>query len=425
MNYSTNIVSFFKQELPVNQPLSLRQGQIIFGKINKIFPNQMAEVQIGQQKLLAELSIPLSVDSNYWFQVQKGDKKPQLKVLTTMKTAANTQQNQIESLLEQLSLPKTTETRAVIASFVHNKLPLTSEILEQAASWLKNSKELKQDIEIIKQMADKELPFTKEVFASLSAVQSGKSFPKLLELLQDELTVHSVKNAPLMELLATVNGREPLNLEDSREIKNFLSQILRNLGFSYEAELAGHLTSNTEIKEDVQQLKPLLLDLLKADISPSIKEAAQQLVDKITGLQLLSQEVGPVTQLVMQLPFSFREHEMEASLQFTGRKTKDGKIDSDFCRILFYLDLQHIKETAIDMKIQNRVMNVTIMNNQPLLFKLVEMFTKELKEKMQEANYTLLSIACKPFGDKNQDGKSSHAAYQLGYSSYKGVDIKI
>ncbi|GKU82455.1 hypothetical protein [Niallia sp. NCCP-28] len=425
MNYFANISSFFKQELPINQPLSLRQGQIIFGKINKIFPNQMAEVQIGQNKLLAELSIPLSVDSNYWFQVQKGEKKPQLKVLTSIKTTASAQQNQTEALLEQLSLPKTTESRAVIASFVHNKLPLTSEILEQAASWLKNSKELKQDIAIIKEMADKELPFTKEVFISLSAVQSGKSFPKLLELLQNELTAHSVKNNPLTELLAAINGKEFLDLEDGREIKNFLSQVLRNLGFSYEAELAGHLISNKEIKEGVQQLKPLLLDLLKADISSSIKEPAQQLVDKITGLQLLSQEAGPVTQMIMQFPFSFEGHAVEASLQFTGRKTKDGKIDSDFCRILFYLDLLHIKETAIDMQIQNRVMNVTVMNDQPFLGEIVQMFAKGLKEKMQEANYTLLSIVCKPFSDKKENEKRPFAGYQLGYSSYKGVDIKI
>lgn len=424
MDYSTSSISFFKQEFPVNQSLSLRQGQIIFGKINKIFPNQMAEVQIGQQKLLAELSIPLSVDSNYWFQVQKGDKKPQLKVLTSMKTTANAQQNQTEFLLEQLSLPNTTENRAVIASFVHNKLPLTSEILEQAAKWLENSKELKKDIDIIKQMADKELPFTKEVFMSLAAVQSGEPFPKLFGLLQDELTAHAIKNDPLMELLASFNGKELINLEDSREIKEFLSRIIRNLGFAYEAELVERLSSDNETKSDIQQLKPLLLHLLKTDISPSIKGVAQQLVDKITGMQLLSQEIGPVTQMIMQLPFSFGGHTTEATLQFTGRKTKSGKIDSDFCRILFYVDLQHLKETAIDMQIQNRIMNITIKNDQPFVAELVEGFTKELKDKMHGANYTLLSLAAKPFADKQQDRKDSSSTY-LGHLAYKGVDIKI
>lgn len=424
MDYSTSSISFFKQEFPVNQSLSLRQGQIIFGKINKIFPNQMAEVQIGQQKLLAELSIPLSVDSNYWFQVQKGDKKPQLKVLTSMKTTANAQQNQTEFLLEQLSLPNTTENRAVIASFVHNKLPLTSEILEQAAKWLENSKELKKDIDIIKQMADKELPFTKEVFTSLAAVQSGNSFPKLLRLLQEELTVHAIKNDSLMGLLKDVNGDDAYQLEDGREINKLLRETIRSLGFSYEAELVEHLSKETAIKGDTQQLKPMLLQLLKKDIPSSIKEAANQLVDKITGMQLLSQEIGPVTQMIMQLPFSFGGHTTEATLQFTGRKTKSGKIDSDFCRILFYVDLQHLKETAIDMQIQNRIMNITIKNDQPFVAELVEGFTKELKDKMHGANYTLLSLAAKPFADKQQDRKDSSSTY-LGHLAYKGVDIKI
>jgi len=423
MHYSTNMVSLFKQELPMQQSLHLREGQIIFGKINKIFPNQMAEVQIGQQKLLAELSIPLAVDSNYWFQVQKGEIKPQLKVLTAIKTA-NAHKNQTESLLEQLSLPNTTENRAVIASFVQHKLPLTREILEQTAGWLKDSKELKKEIDIIKQMADKELPFTKEVFASLAAVQSGKTFPDLLGLLQHELTAHGIQNDSLMELLANFNGTDAFQRENGGEIKKVLSEIIRQLGLSYEAELAGFLSTETAVNGDMQQLKPMLLQLVKTDMPSSIKEVANQLVEKITGLQLLSQEIGPVTQMVMQLPFSFGGHTTEATLQFTGRKTKSGKIDSDFCRILFYLDLQHLKETAIDMQIQNRIINITIRNDQPFVAELAERFTKELKGKMHEADYTLLSLAAKPFSNNQQDAGYSQISYG-GQASYKGVDIKI
>ncbi|MDQ0879602.1 hypothetical protein [Peribacillus sp. V2I11] len=38
---------------------SLKNGQILFGKVNKVFPNQTAEVQIGHQKMIATLDIPL------------------------------------------------------------------------------------------------------------------------------------------------------------------------------------------------------------------------------------------------------------------------------------------------------------------------------------------------------------------------------
>ena len=41
---------------------------------------------------------------------------------------------------------------------------------------------------------------------------------------------------------------------------------------------------------------------------------------------------------------------------------KDGKIDPDFARILFYLDLESIDKTIIDMQVQNSVVSVTVFN---------------------------------------------------------------
>jgi len=49
---------------------SLKNGQILFGKANKVFPNQTAEVQSGHQKMIATLDIPLRTGEKYWFQVQ-------------------------------------------------------------------------------------------------------------------------------------------------------------------------------------------------------------------------------------------------------------------------------------------------------------------------------------------------------------------
>ena len=41
---------------------------------------------------------------------------------------------------------------------------------------------------------------------------------------------------------------------------------------------------------------------------------------------------------------------------------EDGKIDADFARILFYLELESIEKTIIDMQVQNRVVTVTVFN---------------------------------------------------------------
>ncbi|AMM92442.1 hypothetical protein UP17_07685 [Peribacillus simplex] len=61
---------------PVSSPIeiqgtaSLKNGQILFGKVNKVFANQTAEVQIGHQKMIAALDIPLRAGERYWFQIQ-------------------------------------------------------------------------------------------------------------------------------------------------------------------------------------------------------------------------------------------------------------------------------------------------------------------------------------------------------------------
>lgn len=62
---------------PVASPIeikgtaSLKNGQILFGKVNKVFLNQTAEVQFGHQKMVATLDIPLRTGVKYWFQVQQ------------------------------------------------------------------------------------------------------------------------------------------------------------------------------------------------------------------------------------------------------------------------------------------------------------------------------------------------------------------
>jgi hypothetical protein len=56
-------------------------GQIILGKVLRLFPNQMAEIKIGSQKLMAKLEISLQVNQQYWFQVQSGEGKIRLKMI--------------------------------------------------------------------------------------------------------------------------------------------------------------------------------------------------------------------------------------------------------------------------------------------------------------------------------------------------------
>ena len=67
-------------------------------------------------------------------------------------------------------------------------------------------------------------------------------------------------------------------------------------------------------------------------------------------------------QLIMQVPLEFFGKRIDATLQWNGQMQKNGKIDADFARILFYLELDSIDKTIIDMQVQNRVVMVTVFN---------------------------------------------------------------
>ena len=42
---------------------------------------------------------------------------------------------------------------------------------------------------------------------------------------------------------------------------------------------------------------------------------------------------------------------------------KNGKIDPEFARIMFYLQLEALEETVIDMQVQNRIVTINLYNH--------------------------------------------------------------
>ena len=49
----------------------MKEGQVVHGTIKKLYPNQTAEVQIGNQKVIAKLETPLKAGDSHFFQVEK------------------------------------------------------------------------------------------------------------------------------------------------------------------------------------------------------------------------------------------------------------------------------------------------------------------------------------------------------------------
>lgn len=610
-----------------NQPLALKQGQVFHGTIKKLYPDQMAEIQVGNQKFIAKLEVPLKAGDAHFFQVTGTDPQAELKVVSGPMTPTTSPSQQINQLLESMNLPKTAEMQQLLGHFMKAELPISKDQLLQAEMWLKALPEgiSKMDaLQTIQKMIELKMPMTNEVFQALISgqktsgmaaimenfaqllardtalpeqlkqnlmqqvqaiakpfeVETGsvvlakvlenltsntattsekmqalsilkesgilpnqatlqnwssmndakasqqmqqagqvvqailttkpenaaqlieqlkswttnqhfltndqkqqinqlidrfnqlpvtkqtldifakqmqdqllKAFSQnmsnhlftqdikglsvkdhLLSLLKQEvasplqneaLMRNLVKNSiassqPFVQQIVTQADALVQNSMDSKAMEHAMKTVLKNLGVSYEATLGN---KSADLQMIAHQLKPQLHTLLQeTNMTPQLKEAAEMLMTRMNGMQLSSGENGHQHQLIMQVPLEFFGKRMDATLQWNGRMKDDGKIDANYARVLFYLQMASMQETVIDMQVQNRVVTVTVFNEYLEIQSLAEPLKAALKNGLAEKNYQLSGVFMKQF-DKGQAVKSSPVIEQQEEQS--GVDIRV
>lgn len=595
----------------------MKEGQVVHGTIKKLYPNQTAEVQIGNQKVIAKLETPLKAGDSHFFQVEKSAPELQLKVVTGPLTQGNTLAQQGQQLLQAMNLPKTTEMQAAIQFFMKQQLPVSKETLiqvEQLLKQLPKDMTMKAALETIQKIMEMKLPLTTSM---LQTVLSGKSTDGLHNILQnfqsqlqqDQTVTPALKNnillnlqkiaepfngpaagailgkqveiilnqqqsltsrLPILQTLkesnvlpltASLTNPTPVTGEHSiansagaqlvklgqaaptekgiaiEQLRNWLSQqsslttnqksevlallkndnqpnqlsvvnnaltkvfaeqsqqaiftkdmngltpkdhlvsllgkgatvesiaqtlqqitdisknptsgnvltqtivqaeqqilqqldgkafehamkeVLKSLGFGYEAKLG---SNNDEIRQLASQLKPQIVELLQNQtISTAIRDSAETVLTRMNGLQILSNENGPQHQLLMQVPLEFLGKKMDATLEWNGRMKENGKIDSNFARIMFYLKLETLEETVVDMQVQNKVVSITLFNDDQELGLFAEKLKETLKLGLSSVGYQLSGVFVKTF----QEQKMTPALKsKTNMFDKQGVDIRI
>ncbi|WP_397537495.1 hypothetical protein [Rummeliibacillus pycnus] len=255
-----------------------------------------------------------------------------------------------------------------------------------------------------------------QMMLMLNAGQSANEqlFSKLTQLAMNS-------NSPVFQQMLEQTEQQLAQHLDSKAFETAIKQTLGNLGLSYEAKL---LDKSSDIQQIAQQLKPQLLGLLQDDsVSSTTKSVAEQVVARMNGMQYLSGENGPQHQLIMQVPLEFFGKKTEATLQWNGRMKKNGKIDSDYARILFYLQLNSLKETVIDMQVQSRVVTVTLYNETAGLTALAEPLKAALKHGLSQHDYQLSGLFIKNYSKQPVSLKTNTQTTTVEQN--KGVDLRI
>jgi len=630
MTTSFNAIQMQQTTLPTtSQPLAFKQGQVFHGTIKQLYPDQTAEIQVGNQKMIAKLEVPLKAGDAHFFQVTSTSPQTELKVVTGPMGQEVSSSQQINQLLDSMNLPKTTEMQQLLGHFIKAQIPIAKEQLLQAEMWMKALPEgvTKMDaLQALQKMVELKMPMLQDVFQALISGQKTSGMTAIMDnfsqllakdsVLQDNvkhhllqqvsaiakpfeaetgalllaksiqlltnnagpanerlqalhmlkeagilpqqatlqnwmmlneaksvqqgplqqagqviqaiLTTNQENKAQLIEQLKTWTANQslltneqkqqlnqlvdrfnqlPVNKQtveifakqmqeqlvkafaqntperlftqdanglsvkehllslfkqeitpplqneglmrnlvktsmeapqpmiqrmlteadahvqssmDSKAMEHALKTVLKSLGISYEAALS---SKSADLQTIAHQLKPQLHTLLQeTQLTPQLKEAAELLMTRMNGMQLVSGENGHQHQLVMQVPLEFFGKKMDATLQWNGRMKDDGKIDANYARVLFYLQMQSMKETVIDMQVQNRIVTVTVFNEQSAIIPLAEPLKAALKIGLAEKNYQLSGVFFKQF-EKAQLEKQAPVVQQQEENS--GVDFRI
>lgn len=222
--------------------------------------------------------------------------------------------------------------------------------------------------------------------------------------------------------LAVKEAESHLEWGDGNKMYTAMKAIFESLGTDLEFNLS-RLKQGCEIRLDT--LKSLLLKVTNEGHPAVIQEHSEAILARLSSLQVLSQESGPTQHIFMQIPLPFAFMKNDLTLQWEGRKMGDGKIDPDYCRILFYLDLQNLNETIVDMNVQNKVVHLKIWTDDPVKLDIATApFVEGLKENLKKEGYYFSALHIEPFIDHHSKLKYS-GLEENNSIRYTGMDFRI
>ncbi|WP_379151262.1 DNA ligase [Paenibacillus sp. sgz5001063] len=179
-------------------------------------------------------------------------------------------------------------------------------------------------------------------------------------------------------------------------------------------------------------LKGVLLQVLgSSEVPAAVKDAAGQLVQQLTGQQLLlnTDRTAPFAQVTMFLPLHGPDGQETASVHIQSRRGRKGELDASNCRLWFDLDMKQLGQTLVDVQVVDRIVSLKLHNDTPWVLELLEERKDEIGAAVESIGYQLSSLRTEPLPERSAGsvaiaGGSGKLADYVP-DSYKGVDYRI
>lgn len=213
----------------------------------------------------------------------------------------------------------------------------------------------------------------------------------------------------------------------------WVGQLLKLLGAEHEqlavrggVPQAAHAASGGA-EEAAGTLKGVLLQVLgSSEAPPAVKEAAGQLVQQLTGQQLLlnTDRTAPFAQVTMFLPLQGPDGRETASVHIQSRRGCKGELDAANCRLWFDLDMKLLGHTLVDVQVMDRIVSLKLHNNEPWVQELLEGRRGQISTAVEAIGYQLSGLRAGPLPELSAAASEAKASDYVP-NEYKGVDYRI
>ncbi|MNT03040.1 Flagellar hook-length control protein FliK [compost metagenome] len=177
-----------------------------------------------------------------------------------------------------------------------------------------------------------------------------------------------------------------------------------------------------------ETLKSLLMQVLdSSDLPPQLQDTAKQLVNQLTGQQLLlnTDRTAPFAQMTMFLPFTGPDGDQTASVHIQSRRGKRGELDASNCRLWFDLQMKHLGQVMVDVQVADKKVILKIHSEQEAVGAFIESRQEEIKDSIELAGYRLLSLKAEPMDTSSKKPGADSVPPLYVPPAYKGVDFRI
>jgi len=228
-----------------------------------------------------------------------------------------------------------------------------------------------------------------------------------------------------LPLLSSVQQEHPNLLPLGKDY--FLTQlktVMQQSGLNYEHQLMKQPDGMEAVKQETT-LKASVLQGLQESLPSQVSDKLSSVLNHLNGMVLSVQDSDQTLQMNLQLPGNWFGIEQDLHMDIEGRKNDQDEVDPDYCHILFYLQLQSLDETVIDMSIQKRIVQLSLYTDNEQAESLIKSFKPMLEEGLEKLDYTLSTVRYRPMQEQTGSNESALKQRYSSPQSKGGVDFRV